>query len=73
MEEPERLRQYLDESDRLCRSLQQTLRDNNEEITQCVGEEIVAAYRPVMEEATEQVNAVGRRIQDLLQCVNLAL
>ena len=38
MEELERLRQYLDESDRLCRSLQQTLRDNNEEITQCVGE-----------------------------------
>lgn len=73
MEELERLRQYLDESDRLCRSLQQTLRDNNEEITQCVDEEIVAAYRPVMEEATEQVNVVGRRIQELLQCVNLAL
>lgn len=73
MEELERLRQYLDESDRLCRSLQQMLRENNEEITQCVGEEIVAAYRPVMEEATEQVAAAGHRIQELLQCTNLAL
>ena len=73
MEELERLRQYLDESDRLCRNLQQMLRENNDDITQCVAEEIVAAYRPVMEEATEQVKAVGSRIQELLQCVNLAL